>query len=205
MLKTRALGCIPYRHVYDQMQNHVKQLPEMANEIWFVEHPPVFTQGKHGSAEHLLNAHGISVIQSDRGGQITYHGPGQAVIYFMLDLKSLSLGVKKLVHLIEQSCIKLLDTYGIAAHLIDKAPGVYVDGKKIASLGLRVKRFKTYHGLAINTDMDLTPFHYINPCGYQGLQMTQISAFKPEITVKQVFEGFHQAFHQKLQETGILV
>jgi lipoyl(octanoyl) transferase len=170
------------------------------NEIWCVEHYPVFTQGKHGKKGNILvNSQGISTMQTDRGGQITYHGPGQAVIYFILNLKSLSIGVKYLIYLIENSMLLLLHYYKIAGHLINKIPGVYVENKKIASLGLRVKNFRTYHGIAINTKMDLTPFSYINPCGYKGMQMTQIYDFYSRIELPHVFRNYTNIFTMLLK------
>jgi lipoyl(octanoyl) transferase len=140
-----------------------------------VEHPPVYTQGQAGKPEHILNPGAIPIVQTDRGGQVTYHGPGQLVVYFMLDLKRLGLGVRDLVCHIEQALIDMLADVGILAERKASAPGVYVDGAKIASLGLRVRKGCTYHGLALNVNMDLTPFTHINPCGYEGLQMTQMA------------------------------
>lgn len=155
---------------------------QTADEIWLLEHPPVFTQGQAGKAEHLLAPGDIPVVQSDRGGQVTYHGPGQLVVYFLLDLQRLGYGVRSLVTRIEQAMVDVLAGYGIAAHADREAPGVYVDGAggtpgraKIGSLGLRVRRGCTYHGLSLNVAMDLEPFSRINPCGYSGLRMTQIA------------------------------
>ncbi|MFP5306324.1 MAG: lipoyl(octanoyl) transferase LipB [Gammaproteobacteria bacterium] len=155
---------------------------ETPDEIWMLEHPPVFTQGQAGKAEHVLAAGDIPVVQADRGGQVTYHGPGQLVVYFLLDLQRLGYGIRSLVTRIEQAMIDVLAGYGIAAHADREAPGVYVDGAgglpggaKIGSLGLRVRRGCSYHGLALNVAMDLEPFSRINPCGYSGLRMTQIA------------------------------
>jgi len=145
-----------------------------ADELWLLEHPPVYTLGKAGRPEHVLNAGDIPVIHADRGGQVTYHGPGQVVCYLLLDLNRAGMGVKRLVHLLEQSVVELLAGYGIASFPRPDAPGVYVDGAKIASIGLRVRRGCTFHGLALNVDMDLEPFSRINPCGYPGLTVTQI-------------------------------
>lgn len=150
---------------------------ETPNEIWFVEHDPVFTQGQAGKAEHLLlNPMHIPVVQSDRGGQITYHGPGQIVCYLLLNLKDYGIGIRTLVRKIELAIIDVLKQFDIDAHGRDDAPGVYVGNDKICSIGLRVKKQYTYHGLALNVDMDLTPFDFINPCGYSGLKLTQIVA-----------------------------
>ena len=170
------------------------------NEIWLVEHPSVFTQGRHGKTEHIINLHSIPIVQSDRGGQVTYHGLGQAVIYFLFDLKRLNFGVKYFVCLIEKSCISLFKTYGITSHTIDNAPGIYVDHAKIASLGLRVKKGLTYHGLAINVDMDLIPFSYINPCGYQDLKMTKIHAHNQLITTEKVLNDYANFITEKLNK-----
>ncbi len=145
------------------------------DELWIVEHKSVFTQGLSGKEENVLEAKGIPVINSDRGGQVTYHGPGQLVIYCLIDLKRLGVGIKKIVSIIENSIINLLKSYNINSHLKDGAHGVYVDDMKIAALGLKVKKSRTYHGLSLNIDMDLSPFLQINPCGYKGLKVTQMS------------------------------
>ena len=145
------------------------------DEIWFVEHPAVYTQGISGKPEHILNANNIPIVQSDRGGQITYHGPGQLVMYVLLDIKRLGIGVRALVDVLELSTINVLKQYGLIANAKKDAPGVYIDEKKIASLGLRVRKGKSYHGLSLNIDMDLSPFSDINPCGYAGLEVTQLT------------------------------
>ncbi len=144
------------------------------DELWIVEHPATFTQGISGKSEHILNSADIPVVQTDRGGQVTYHGPGQLVIYCLIDLKRIGIGVKKMVSLIEQSIMEVLALYNINSSVKDGAPGVYVNQAKIAALGLKVKNSKTYHGLSLNIDMDLSPFKQINPCGYQGLKVTQM-------------------------------
>jgi len=144
------------------------------DEIWLVEHLPVFTQGQAGKAEHLLMTGDIPVIQSDRGGQVTYHGPGQQVMYVLLNLKRRKLGVRELVTLLEQTVVNTLAEYGIDAHPRADAPGVYVGEMKICSLGLRIRKGCSFHGLALNINMDLTPFQRINPCGYAGMEMTQV-------------------------------
>jgi lipoyl(octanoyl) transferase len=156
------------------MQNFTNQrTPDTPSELWVVEHPPVYTQGQAGKAEHLLDPGDIPVIQTDRGGQVTYHGPGQIVIYLLLSLRETGLGVRALVSAMEHSLIQLLAQHGVTATADPKAPGVYVQGAKIAALGLRVRRGYTYHGLALNIDMDLHPFTRINPCGYPHLIVTQ--------------------------------
>jgi lipoyl(octanoyl) transferase len=145
------------------------------DELWLLQHPPVFTQGQAGKAEHVLAPGDIPVIQVDRGGQVTYHGPGQWVLYVLIDLRRQQLGVRDLVTLIERSVMQLLAEYGIDAVAEPGAPGVYVGGEKIASLGLRVRRGCSYHGMALNVDMDLEPFERINPCGYEGLRVTSMA------------------------------
>ncbi|WP_240725139.1 lipoyl(octanoyl) transferase LipB [Haliea sp. SAOS-164] len=150
------------------------------DELWLLQHPRVFTQGQAGKAEHVLAPGDIPVIQVDRGGQVTYHGPGQWVIYLLVDLKRRGLGIRALVDIIERSIVALLTEYGIDAAARPDAPGVYVAGDKIASLGLRVRRGCTYHGLSLNVDMDLEPFQRINPCGYEGLQVTSMAKLLPD-------------------------
>ncbi|MGD8380422.1 MAG: lipoyl(octanoyl) transferase LipB [Gammaproteobacteria bacterium] len=170
------LGRCDYEPVWRRMQAFTAQrTPETADEIWLLEHPPVFTLGLNGKREHVLAAGDIPVIDIDRGGQVTYHGPGQLVVYPLLDLKRRRLGVRQLVMALEQAVIDTLAGYGIEALARRDAPGVYVEGRKIASLGLRVRRGCSYHGLAFNVGMDLEPFQRINPCGYAGLEVTQVS------------------------------
>ncbi|MDF2181722.1 lipoyl(octanoyl) transferase LipB [Neptuniibacter sp. CAU 1671] len=172
----RQLGQLPYEPVWQKMQAFTNQRDESAvDEIWSVQHPPVFTQGQAGKQEHLLEPGDIPVIQVDRGGQVTYHGPGQAIVYLMINLKRKKIGVREIVSHMEQAIIDMLATYQVEAYARPDAPGVYVDGSKIASLGLRVRRGCSFHGLALNLDMDLLPFLRINPCGYAGMTMTQLS------------------------------
>jgi lipoyl(octanoyl) transferase len=152
---------------------------QTVDQLWLVQHPPVFTQGQAGKAEHVLAPGDIPVIQVDRGGQVTYHGPGQIVAYPLLDIRRKGIGVKVFVNRIEEAIISVLDSYGVKGERIPGAPGIYVDGEKVASLGLRVRRGCTFHGLAFNVEMDLEPFQRINPCGYAGLQVTQLSALAP--------------------------
>ncbi len=171
----RRLGLTDYRPTWDAMRRFTDDRgPATADEIWLTEHPPVFTQGLNGRAEHLLAPGDIPVVQIDRGGQVTFHGPGQLVLYCLLDLQRLGIGVKGLVGTIEKSVIELLAEYAIDAKTMAGAPGVYVDGAKIAALGLRVRKGCCYHGLSLNIDMDLEPFARINPCGYRGLEVTQL-------------------------------
>ena len=169
------LGLRPYQEIWDAMRAYTAARDATsADQIWLVQHPPVYTQGQAGKPEHLLAPGDIPVIQIDRGGQITYHGPGQTVMYLLLDLRRADIGIRALVSLIEESVIGYLQEQGISAQARADAPGVYVDGKKIASLGLRVRGGCTYHGVALNVDMDLEPFSRINPCGLVGMQMTQL-------------------------------
>ncbi len=183
----RDLGLQEYEPVWQAMQDFTaKRDNSTADELWCLEHPPIFTMGLNGKKTHLLNIQNIPVIDIDRGGQVTYHGPGQLIIYTLIDLKRLNIGVKELVNSIEQSIIQLLKKYGINAQGKENAPGVYVDNAKIAALGLRIKRNKSYHGLSLNIDMDLTPFEQINPCGYEGLAVTQIKELKPELNLKHI-------------------
>ena len=177
-LHVRRLGLMEYESVWRAMQKFTDERDDNTpDELWLVEHPPVFTQGQAGRAEHILAAGDIPVIQVDRGGQVTYHGPGQIVAYPLIDIARLRMGVRPLVKGIEQAIIDVLKSYAVDAQLLTGAPGVYIDGVKIASLGLRIRRGKSFHGLAFNIDMDLEPFQRINPCGFQGLQVTHLSAF----------------------------
>ena len=175
-LIVRELGLQPYEQVWQDMQLFTDQRSETtADELWLLQHSPVFTLGKNGRPDHILDAQDIPVIKSDRGGQVTYHGPGQVVVYTLLDLNRRHIGVRELVTRIENSVIDLLEDYDIRANARKDAPGVYVDDRKIAALGLRVRKGRSFHGLALNVDMDLEPFSRINPCGYQGLEVTQLS------------------------------
>ena len=172
----RCLGLQDYQSVWQQMQDFTAQRDATTrDELWLLQHHPVFTQGQAGKAEHVLNAGDIPVLQSDRGGQVTYHGPGQLVVYFLIDVRRRGFGVRSLVDIIESALIEVLESYGIVAELRKGAPGVYVGGSKIAALGLRIRRGCSLHGLAFNIDMDLEPFSRINPCGYAGLAVTQLS------------------------------
>ncbi len=171
------------------------------DELWLLEHDPVFTQGQAGKPEHvLLSGEDIPIVQTDRGGQVTYHGPGQLVAYPLLDLKRRKLGVRELVTALEQSVVALLADYGIDAAARPDAPGVYVEGRKIASLGLRVRRGRSFHGVAINYDMDLSPFQRINPCGYSGLEMTQLRDLLPAEALPG-FEPFQRKYAMILAQT----
>ncbi len=180
-LVLRELGLVDYQPTLAAMRQLTDSRDaDSPDELWLLQHPPVFTQGQAGRAEHVLAPGDIPVIQVDRGGQVTYHGPGQWVLYLMVDLRRQQLGVRDLVNLIERSVVQLLQEYAIAAATKPDAPGVYVAGEKIASLGLRIRRGCSYHGLALNVDMDLEPFGRINPCGYQGLQVTSMAKLLPD-------------------------
>jgi lipoyl(octanoyl) transferase len=174
-IKIRHLGQQDYLSCWQKMQDYTLARDENStDEIWIVEHPPVFTQGLNGKPEHLLQVSDIPVVNTDRGGQITYHAPGQLVVYILVDIKRRELGVRQLVTTLEQAMIDTLSQYGLQAIAKAEAPGVYIQDKKIGSVGLRIKKGCSYHGLSLNNNMDLSPFSYINPCGYQGLQVTQL-------------------------------
>jgi len=183
----RQLGRQPYATTFARMQAFTDaRLETTTDEIWLLEHPPVFTQGLAGKAEHVLDPGNIPVIQTDRGGQVTYHGPGQLVGYFLIDLRRLGIGIRRLVSLLEDSVISTLAEYAINATARAAAPGVYVNDAKICSLGLRVRRGCSYHGIAFNVAMDLSPFERINPCGFKNLTVTQVENFIPGITVADI-------------------
>ena len=187
MIAIRALGPTDYRATWRAMRDYTDARDAAsADEFWLTEHPPVFTQGLNGKPEHLLAPGDIPVVQIDRGGQVTYHGPGQLVLYCLLDINRLGIGVKRLVRGIEQAVIELLARRGIEAATEPGAPGVYVGGAKIAALGLRIRKGCCYHGLALNVDMDLEPFSRINPCGYRGLAVTQMRDLGVAETVESV-------------------
>ncbi|REG84190.1 lipoyl(octanoyl) transferase LipB [Marinomonas pollencensis] len=183
----RDLGVIGYETTWERMKSFTQvRSKEDQDEIWLLEHPSLFTQGQAGKEEHLLAPGDIPVIQVDRGGQVTYHGPGQLVAYVLIDLKRLGIGVRDLVTVLENAIVETLKLNAIDAYAKPDAPGVYVDGKKIASLGLRVRRGCSFHGLALNVDMDLSPFNRINPCGYQGLQMVDMARLSSQVDFSKV-------------------
>lgn len=195
----RDLGRADYEPCWHAMQAFTEQRePGSQDEIWLVEHDRVFTQGQAGKAEHLLMPGDIPVVQADRGGQVTYHGPGQLVAYVMLDLKRLGSDVRRLVSALEDSVVAVLAEYDILAAARPDAPGVYVGERKICSLGLRIKRGFSYHGLALNLDMDMEPFGRINPCGYQGMQMTQMADFVASVDRTTVQRRWVELFCQRL-------
>ena len=175
MIKVRSKGLQDYLITWEDMKSFTENRDsDTLDELWTLEHNSVFTQGLSGKSKHLLKETQIPIIQSDRGGQITYHAPGQLIIYCLIDIKRLGIGIKKMVSMIEQSLIELLSSYDITAHTLKGAPGVYVNDSKIAALGLKVKHGRTYHGLSLNIDMDLSPYTLINPCGYSDLKVTQM-------------------------------
>jgi lipoyl(octanoyl) transferase len=200
----RQLGLQPYQSVWEAMKQFTQtRQPDTEDELWIVEHPPVYTQGQAGKAEHIINPGAIPIIQSDRGGQVTYHGPGQMIAYVLMDLKQRRLGVRTLVCELEQLIIDLLRAYQIEAQRQSHAPGVYVAQEKIASIGLRVKNNCTYHGIALNVDLDLDPFHGIHPCGYQQLKMTRIKEYDPKINLAQIQQDFIRLFLDKYPSVRI--
>ena len=202
-LQIKTLGIQPYESTWEAMQRFTDERTETTpDELWVVEHPPVFTQGLNGQAKHLQAfalQQDIPIIQTDRGGQVTYHGPGQIVIYVLLDLKRAKLGVRDLVHRMEKAIIEFLSTLDISAEARSDAPGVYVKGEKIASLGLKIRKQKSYHGLALNFDMDLTPFSWITPCGLEGIQITQVSSLTQTPDLKAAQQGLIKALSHQLQ------
>jgi len=196
----KSLGLVAYQPTWDAMKAFTAQrTTETRDEIWLLQHPPTFTQGQAGKPEHLLNAHNIPVVKIDRGGQITYHGPGQIVAYLLLDLRRWKINVRELVRLMEQSVINVLAIYGITAVGREDAPGIYVDDAKIGALGLKIRNGSCYHGLSLNVDMDLTPFAGINPCGYQGLRVTQIKNFAGNTELKKIEQQLAQQLIELLQ------
>ncbi|OAT34039.1 octanoate-[acyl-carrier-protein]-protein-N-octanoyltransferase [Buttiauxella brennerae ATCC 51605] len=198
-IQIRQLGLQPYEPISQAMHDFTNTRDETtADEIWLVEHQRVFTQGQAGKAEHVLVPGDIPVIQSDRGGQVTYHGPGQQVMYVLLNLKRRKLGVRELVTILEQTVVNTLAELGINAYPRADAPGVYVDGRKICSLGLRIRKGCSFHGLALNVDMDLSPFLRINPCGYAGLEMTQVSALRAGTSLNDIQPLLINSFIQLL-------
>ncbi len=187
MITVRSKGLQPYLKTWEAMKQFTDNRDENTpDEVWFLQHPAVYTQGQAGKPEHVLNAQNIPIVQSDRGGQVTYHGPGQLVVYILMDLNRRKLGVRTLVCLLEKMLIDLLLNFDITAVTKTGAPGVYVDNKKIASIGLRVRKGCTYHGIALNIKMDLKPFLGINPCGFEALEMTQLQDYVSTINIEQV-------------------
>ena len=192
-------GVESYQQTYKAMKDQIAVLKGgVRAELWCVQHSPVFTQGQAGKAEHVLNPGDIPIVQSDRGGQVTYHGPGQVILYTLVPMRHFSLNVRDLVSLLEDTVISVLASYGVSSQARAEAPGVYVGDRKIASLGLRIRHGVSYHGLALNVLMDLEPFSRINPCGYQGLEVTQLSDCIATVAIDQVCDQLSQQFRQQL-------
>ena len=195
-LTVRQLGLQDYQQTHQRMVDFTSHRDEHTqDELWFLQHPKVFTQGQAGKAEHVLMPGDIPVVQTDRGGQVTYHGPGQLVVYLMVDIKRKDMGPRNLVTAIEEAIVACLQKWQIESAPKADAPGVYVNERKIASLGLRIKQGRSFHGLALNIDMDLEPFHRINPCGYAGMEMTQV---KHETVADFSFESIADELQQQL-------
>ncbi|NHA15042.1 lipoyl(octanoyl) transferase LipB [Thioalkalivibrio sp. XN279] len=201
----RRLGMVDYEPTWRRMQALADTRgPDQPDEIWLLQHPPVFTLGLNGSRAHLLAPGEIPVVQVDRGGQVTYHGPGQLVVYPLLDLGRSGLGVRALVCALERAVIRCVGAYGIEARGDRAAPGVYVGEKKLASIGLRIRRNCSYHGLALNVDMDLEPFRRINPCGFSGLEVTQLADLGVAVPFDTVADDLEQALLAELQDSASL-
>lgn len=199
-MQIKDLGLVDYLPTVDAMQSFtLERQADTEDQLWLLEHSPVFTQGANGDAAHILMDSAIPVVSTDRGGQVTYHGPGQLVVYTLIDLRRAGIGVRHMVTNIEQTIVNLLAQYGVDAYARQDAPGVYVDERKIASLGLRVKRGACYHGVSLNIDMDLTPFSYINPCGYAGMEVIDMRSLGIDITMTKAKQQFVSAFQQQTQ------
>jgi len=201
MVIVRELGMQPYLPVWNRMKDFTISRDSNTNdELWLLEHPAVYTQGQAGKAEHVLNPKTIPVVQSDRGGQVTYHGPGQLVAYVLMDIRRRNLGIRTLVSELEKLLISVLDNYQIKGSIRCGAPGVYVADKKIASIGLRVKNGCTYHGIALNVAMNLSPFNGINPCGFEKLEMTQMSDYIKDLNMNAVYQLVKDNFRSRFDQ-----
>ena len=202
-MKSRWLGRQEYVPCWKDMQAFTDGRDATTeDEIWFCEHPPVFTLGLNAAKEHLLMPGDIEVVQIDRGGQVTYHGPGMLMVYPLIDIRRANIGVRRLVTALEQSVVDLATQYGIDAMANPEAPGVYVDGAKLASVGLRIRRGASFHGMALNVDGDLEPFSRINPCGYQGLEMTDFRRLGVELSLEDAARKLEPLFLQHLDKAG---
>jgi len=198
----KDLGIVDYLATVEAMRKFTAERQvDTEDQLWLLEHPQVFTLGQNGNDEHVFNTQGIPVINTDRGGQVTYHGPGQLIVYTLVDLKRAKIGVREMVSHIENSIIDVLAGLGIDAESRKDAPGVYVSEKKIAALGLRVKRGACYHGLSLNVDMDLAPFSYINPCGYQGMEVIDIKSLGVEVTMPNAKQLLVSALKKQMQKS----
>lgn len=200
-LLVKRLGRVDYEPTFQAMQDFTaKRTADTPDELWIVEHPPVYTLGQAGKPEHILRDIGIPIVKIDRGGQVTYHGPGQVVVYLLLDLPRLKIKVRELVTAIEQAVIDLLAAYDVTAERRDGAPGVYVGAAKVAALGLRIRNGCSYHGVSLNVDMDLSPFAAINPCGYAGLEVVQTKDLNIPLTAHEAGERLSQYLLQQLDK-----
>jgi len=196
-------GFESYEQTHQAMKEQIALLKGgQRAELWCVQHPSVFTQGQAGKAEHVLKPGDIPIVQSDRGGQVTYHGPGQVILYTLIPMKHFSLNVRDLVSLLENTVIALSESYGVSSQARPDAPGVYVEDRKIASLGLRIRHGVSYHGVALNVSMDLEPFSRINPCGYEGLQVTQLSDLASNVVLNDVIDQLSQRAKQQLLDSA---
>ena len=202
-LVVKNLGEKPYVETWQAMKSFTDSRDECAaDEFWYVQHPPVYTLGQAGKVEHLLTPGDIPIVHSDRGGQVTYHGPGQLVCYLLLDIRRLQLGVRDLVTAIEQSIVQLINSYGVVAEAKPEAPGVYVDGRKLAALGLRIRKGCSYHGLSLNVDMDLGPFSNINPCGIEGLEVVDMKRLGIDRPMAKIMEELTDILVQQIGYDG---
>jgi len=198
-MEVRYLGLQDYETTWRAMQQFTQdRTPLTSDELWITEHPPVYTLGLNGKSEHILNADNIPVIKSDRGGQVTYHGPGQLIVYTLLDIKRLDLNIRELVSALENAMIQVLKTVGQNAIARAEAPGVYVNEKKIGSIGLRIKRNCSYHGLSLNNTIDLDPFNNINPCGYAGLKATNLAELGVKLSTTELATSVVNEINQQL-------
>jgi lipoyl(octanoyl) transferase len=199
----KRLGVVEYVPTWHAMQRFTdERTPDTPDEIWFLEHPPVFTLGMNASPAHVLAPGDIPVVQIDRGGQVTYHGPGQLVVYPLIDLRRAGLGVRDLVTALERSVIAYVAQFGVVAECRRSAPGVYVDDKKLASVGIRIRRGASYHGIAMNVNLDTEPFTRINPCGYAGLEVTRLADLSPVRSVAEAALGLEVHVMRELQKKG---
>ena len=199
-MQIKDLGLVDYQSTVNAMQSFtLERDAETEDELWLLEHHPVFTQGANGDPSHILMDSTIPIVTTDRGGQVTYHGPGQLVVYTLADIRRAKMGVRQMVTHLEQTVTNILAHYDIDAYARPDAPGVYVDEQKIASLGLRVKRGACYHGLSLNIDMDLVPFSYINPCGYAGMEVIDMTSLGIDISMSEAKQQFVSAFQQQTQ------
>lgn len=200
-LYIKHLGMRDYTEIWQEMQAFTENRSEQTqDQLWILEHDPVFTLGLAGKKEHLLNPGSIPVVQSDRGGQVTYHGPGQLIAYVMYDMNRAGIGVRSLVELLQSAIIDLLHQHGVEAHTLPKAPGVYVDNEKIAAIGLRVRHGRSFHGLSLNVDMDLEPFSRINPCGYPDMQVTQTKNLGIGASMEQISKQLSSTIENRLKK-----